>query len=522
MLYGDDFGTEHARVYTMKKNEEYVVEIEDIGNDGEGIGHLAPVQGSACAETDRDRQGFTVFVKDAIVGDVARVKILKAKNNYAYGRLVDLITPSPYRVEAVCPNARRCGGCSIMEMDYERQLAFKKNKVIACLERIGGLTHVDAMMEEAHGMEEPYHFRNKMQFPVGLDKDNRVLLGFYAGRTHFIINLEQCAIGHPVNDYLVKHLRIWLQDEVDTGNRRFIYDEEQHKGLVRHILTRVGFTTGELMVCVVVNGNGLGKSEENLIHAVRRGVEEYNRKQTSATGDTASSIPIRVTSISVNFNKEKTNRILGDTCRTISGQDYITDYIGDIKFHISPLSFFQVNPVQTKALYKKALEYAGLTGGEIVWDMYCGIGTISLSLARAAKKVYGVEIVPQAIEDARENARINGMSNVEFFCGKAEEVVPLYLSGKLGTDAGDFGGGRAPDVIVVDPPRKGCDSVLLDTIVAMNPTRLVYVSCDPATLGRDVKILTEKGFRAEKVAVYDQFCHSGHVESIVLMSKVNK
>ncbi len=510
----------------MKKNDVYEITIEDIGNDGEGIGHIY--------EEGSDK-GIAVFVKDTVIGDEARVKLIKVKKNYAYGRLMEVITPSPYRVEPVCPNARRCGGCSIMHMSYEKQLDYKWNKVKSCLERIGGIADVADIMEPIYGMDKPYNFRNKMQFPVGLDRDGKVQIGFYAGRTHSIIDLEQCHIGHPVNDYIVAELRLWLQKWQDkTGV--FIYDEEAHKGLVRHILTRVGFVTGELMVCVIINGSSIGKfvgdmsCENELRYAIEAAVNKYNLNQAYATKDNFKEI--KLTSLSVNINRDKTNRILGDKCQTLFGQDYISDYIGDNKFNISPMSFYQVNPAQTKVLYDKAVEYAGLTGNEVVWDMYCGIGTISLSLAKKAGKVYGVEIVPQAIEDAKVNAKINNLTNTEFFCGKAEEVVPAFYRGELGgvsnlsgdsaTNCSDATAtGKHPDVIVVDPPRKGCDSVLLDTIHAMAPKRLVYVSCDPATLARDVKILVEKGFQLEKVAVVDQFGHSGHVETVVLLSQPN-
>ena len=455
---------------TLVKNENYQVLIEDMGNDGEGIGHV---------------QGMTVFVKDAVVGDLAEVKIVKVKKNIAYGRLMKLITPSPYRVEPVCDKAKRCGGCTMQQVSYEQQLEYKWNKVKNCLQRIGKMENVDAIMEKpAYGMDDPFHYRNKAQFPVGRDKNGDVVIGFYAGRSHDIIDTESCAIGAPVNDQIVAIVRSFIED-----NHISTYDEETGRGLVRHILIRVGFTTKEIMVCLVTNGNKLPHSEILIDELVK------------VDG---------MTSICLNVNMENTNRILGDKCITLWGQSYITDYIGDIKYQISPLSFYQVNPVQTNVLYNKALEYADLSGDETVWDMYCGIGTISLFLAQKAKKVYGVEIVPQAIDDARHNAEINGITNAEFFVGKAEEVVPdIYKKG---------GDGSHADVVVVDPPRKGCDQVLLDTLVHMAPERIVYVSCDPATLARDVKILQEKGYGAKKVAVVDQFCHSGHVESIVLLS----
>lgn len=530
----------------MKKNDIFEITIEDIGSEGEGIGHIT--------EAGADK-GIAVFVKDAVIGDVARVKIIKVKKTYAYGRLEEIVTPSTYRVEPVCSNARRCGGCSIMHMSYEKQLEYKWNKVKSCMERIGGIADVAELMEPIYGMDEPYNFRNKMQFPVGLDREGKVQIGFYAGRTHSIIDLQQCHIGHSVNDYIVAKLRPWLQKWQDKTSQ-FIYDEEAHKGLVRHILTRVGFTTGELMVCIIINGTGIGKfvgdmsCEDELRTALKLAVQEYNDSVTKVedggaigsgnnTGDwdegssqTSENPAIKLTSLSININREKTNKILGDKCRTLWGEDYISDYIGDIKFNISPMSFYQVNPAQTKVLYDKAVEYAGLTGNEVVWDMYCGIGTISLSLAKKAGKVYGVEIVPQAIEDAKANAKVNSLENTEFFCGKAEEVVPAFYQGELGGDseepmgsgAGTMGNtigtgvsGKHPDVIVVDPPRKGCDLVLLDTIYAMAPKRLVYVSCDPATLARDVKILVDKGFKLKKVAVVDQFGHSGHVETVALL-----
>ncbi len=500
----------------MKKNDVYEITIEDIGNEGEGIGHIS--DGSS-------ERGIAVFVKDTVIGDVASVKLIKVKKNYAYGRLMEIIKPSPYRVEAKCPKARSCGGCSIMHMSYQKQLDYKWNKVRNCLERIGGISNVADIMEPIYGMKEPYNYRNKMQFPVGLDRDGKVQIGFYAGRTHSIIDLEKCHIGHPVNDYIVAELRPWLQKWQDK-TKCFIYDEEAHKGLVRHILTRVGFTTCQVMVCLIINGKKLpAGADTELIEVLQRAVERYNEAEGK----------VSLESVDININREKTNRILGDTCVTLYGKSYINDFIGDVQFCISPMSFYQVNPAQTKVLYDKAVEYADLTGDEVVWDMYCGIGTISLSLAKKAGKVYGVEIVPQAIDDAKVNAQINALENTEFFCGKAEEVVPAFYRGELGETSGESleagnradvatgvgagASGKHPDVIVVDPPRKGCDSVLLDTIHAMSPKRLVYVSCDPATLARDVKILVEKGFKLEKVAVVDQFGHSSHVETVCLLSR---
>lgn len=452
----------------LVKNQEYEITIEDMGNDGEGIGHI---------------DGIAVFVKDAVMGDVCRVRIIKVKKNYAYGRLMEVLTPSAFRVMPKCDKARSCGGCTMQHIAYEKQLEYKWNKVKNCLERIGGIENAATLMEPIYGMEEPFYYRNKAQFPVGTDKDGNVVMGFYAGRTHTIIPTENCVIQAKGNDKMLRLVREFMMEEGISS-----YDEEKHSGLVRHVLTRVGFTTGEIMVCLVINGEKLPKSDKLV------------EKLKDLEG---------MTSICININTEKTNKILGDTCKTLWGQDYITDYIGDVKYQISPLSFYQVNPVQTKVLYEKALEYAGLEGGEVVWDLYCGIGTISLFLAQRAKHVHGVEIVPQAIEDAGRNAALNGFTNTTFYVGKAEEVLPREFEQNH----------IYADVIVVDPPRKGCDVRALETMVQMAPKRIVYVSCDPATLARDLKWLGEHGYVPKKVAVVDQFCHSGHTEAVTCLER---
>ena len=470
----------------VQKNQEFIVTIEAMGSEGEGIGRI---------------DGYALFVKDAIVGDEVKVKVMKAKKNYAYARVMELITPSPDRITPPCKIARQCGGCQIQHMDYRKQLAYKHEKVKNCLERIGGFHVVEegkekpsedmnlerkiVRMEAPIGMEDPYYYRNKAQFPVGRNKEGNVVTGFYAARTHSIIETKECFIQAKENDLLLQIVRDFI-DEFNITT----YDEETHQGIVRHVLTRVGYTTKEIMVCVIVNGDELPHGEE----LVRR----------------LTQVP-HMTSICINVNKEKTNVILGRTCKTLWGQSYITDYIGEVKFQISPLSFYQVNPVQTKRLYSEALEYASLTGEEIVWDMYCGIGTISLFLAKKAKEVYGVEIVPQAIEDANRNAQINGINNAKFYVGAAEEVVPELYEKE----------GLRADVVVVDPPRKGCDETLLNTIVKMAPKRVVYVSCDPATLARDLKYLAENGFEVEKARAVDMFPNSVHVETVCCLHRVN-
>ena len=455
----------------LKKNQEVSLTIEDFTKEGEGLGKY---------------QGFPLFVKDTVIGDEVKVSITKLKKNYGYARLVEIIKPSEDRVTPLCPVARQCGGCKLQQISYDKQLHFKKGLVEGCLTRIGGFEKedIEQKMEPVYGMKEPWHYRNKAQFPVGYDKEGNLVAGFYAGRTHSIVANTNCAIQAKVTHPIVEKVLAYMR-----GNKISAYDEKNHSGLIRHILTRVGFTTGEIMVCLIVNGTA--KQLKNINKLVDK-LKEIEG----------------MTSIIVNTNTDKTNKILGLHCETVWGQDYIEDYIGDIKYQIGPLSFYQVNPQQTKVLYSKALEYADLKGQELVWDLYCGIGTISLFLAQKAKQVYGVEIIKEAIDDARRNATLNHMDNVEFFVGKAEEIVPAQYE-KTGIH---------PDVIVVDPPRKGCDAALLNTMLDMAPERIVYVSCDPATLARDLKILCAEKYTLEKVAVVDQFSHSVHVETVVLLS----
>ena len=464
----------------MQKNELVTVTIEDIGINGEGIGKV---------------DGYTLFIKDAIIGDVVEAKVMKVKKNYGYARMMNILTPSPYRVkQPKCPMARKCGGCQIQEMEYDRQLAFKEDKIRGNLMRIGEVPAevLDQAMEPIVGMDNPFHYRNKAQFPIGTDKEGHIITGFYAGRTHSIIPNTDCALGVEVNEIILKQILAFMEEYKISA-----YDETEHKGLVRHVLIRYGFVTKEIMVCLVINGNHLPHGD---ILAERLAKIEG------------------MTSITLSINKEKTNVIMGSQIEPLWGKTYITDYIGNVKYQISPLSFYQVNPIQTEKLYGLALEYAGLTGKETVWDLYCGIGTISLFLAQKAKEVYGVEIVPQAIEDARNNAKINGIENARFYVGKAEEVLPEYYA----QYEKEHGRKAHADVIVVDPPRKGCEESLLQTMVDMEPERIVYVSCDSATLARDVKFLREKGYELARGRGVDQFGHTVHVECVVLMSRVEK
>lgn len=453
----------------MKKDDLIEVTIEDLSEEGTGIGKF---------------EGMTFFIKDAVIGDRVRAKIMKLKKTYGFARLMEVLTPSPDRVEPLCPVARQCGGCQIQAMSYEAQLVFKTRKVENNLKRIGKFEEIP--MESIIGMEDPFHYRNKAQFPFGKNRDGKIITGFYAGRTHSIIENTSCHLGKEVNEEILEKILAWMNAfHVEP------YNEATGKGLMRHSLIRCGFRTGEIMVCLVINGRKI-PGEEALV-------------------DSLKIIP-GMTSISLNVNKEKTNVILGREVIDLWGRPYIEDYIGEVKYQISPLSFFQVNPVQTERLYGKALEYAGLTGEETVWDLYCGIGTISLFLARKARKVYGVEIIPDAIEDARRNASLNGFTNTEFYVGKAEEVLPEKYE-KEGVHA---------DVIVVDPPRKGCDETLLSTMVKMQPERIVYVSCDSATLARDLRYLCDNGYELKRVCPADMFPQTVHVETVCLLSRKDK
>lgn len=486
----------------MKKNDLFELDITDMGVEAEGIGR---------------HEGMTFFVKDALIGDRILARVTKLKKNYGYARVEEIIRPSADRVEPKCPLHRRCGGCQIQALSYESQLRFKQNKVRNNLIRLGGFSQelIDEVMEPIVGMEEPFRYRNKAQYPVGYDKDNHPVMGFYAARTHNIIPVEDCLLGVECNASVLAHIREWMEEFHVSA-----YDEKDGKGLLRHVLIRYGFTSKEIMVCLIINGEKLPQ-EENLVEQLR-----------TVEG---------MTSISINIHKERTNVILGKETKCIWGKPYITDYIHlrevsplfgseaetkfeltdtAISYHISPQSFYQVNPLQTEKLYSTALAYANLTGTESVWDLYCGIGTISLFLSQKAKQVYGVEIVPQAILDAKENAKRNGITNVEFFVGEAEEVLPrFYSDGGETSILPEEDSMKHPDVIVVDPPRKGCDTRCLATMIQMQPDRIVYVSCDSATLARDLRILSDGGYELKRVRAFDQFGHTSHVEMVCLLSR---
>ncbi|PYG89382.1 23S rRNA (uracil1939-C5)-methyltransferase [Ruminiclostridium sufflavum DSM 19573] len=449
----------------LSKSEIYTINITGLTHEGQGVGKL---------------DGFVVFVDGALEGETVDVKLIKQTKSYAVGTIVDIHRLSEKRAEPFCPAFGRCGGCSVQHMSYDAQLEFKTDTVRQNLKRIGGLENVQVY--NTIGMEKPFHYRNKVQYPVGSCGAD-VKIGFYEKGSHNIIESMECNIQPRESSDISEVVRGFF-----ASRRISIYNEKTGKGFLRHVMVRIGFKTNELMVVLVVNGKKIPKAEE----LVRLLCERYEN----------------IKSIIVNVNTRSTNIILGDKNTCIYGQEYISDYIGKYRFNISPFSFFQVNPVQTEVLYSKALEYAGLTGNETVFDLYCGIGTISLFLSEKAKKVIGVEVVREAIDDAKKNAELNGIANVEFLAGEAEVVIP-----KL------YDEGIRADVVVVDPPRKGCEEVLLKTLVAMKPARIVYVSCNPSTLARDLKFLCENGFEVKEVQPVDMFPWTGHVEAIILMTK---
>ena len=451
----------------LSKNKEYVVDIVDIGQGGVGIGKY---------------EGFTVFVEGGLIQDKVKVRINKSKKNYAVGDIVEIIEKSPFRVDRICSDdLKDCGGCQIQELDYNKQLELKTNEVKQVISRIGKLENVE--IHETIGMQSPCRYRNKAQFPLQ-NINGSTAIGFYKKKSHDVIPTDMCVIQHDINDKIIKIIKTYIQ-----AYNVSIYNETTHTGVLRHLVTKVGFTTNEVMVVLVANGTNLPHLNE-LASVLKENILGFK-------------------TLVLNLNKAKTNVILGKENKVIYGNGKINDYIGDLVFEISPLSFFQVNPVQTEVLYNKALEYAELKENDTVFDIYCGIGSISLFLAQKATKVYGIEIVEDAIKDAKINAKLNNLNNVEFYVGKAEEVVPKMYSE-----------GKTANVVVVDPPRKGCDEKVLDTIVSMKPDRVVYVSCNPSTLARDLAYLDERGYKCVEIQPVDMFPHTMHVETVAKLRRI--
>lgn len=449
----------------VKKNEEYLTKILDMTHDGLGVAKI---------------DGFAIFVDGAITGESVKIKVLKVTKNFAYGKLLEIIEPSGDRRPVICENFKKCGGCNLLHMSYQSTLEFKRKVVKDCFKRIG---HRDVDVMPTVGMEEPYSYRNKVQFPVGV-LDGMIVTGFYSERSHNIVPIADCSIQSKIANKLIGNIRSFFRK-----NKISAYDEKSGNGFLRHIVIRNSEKTGEIMIILVTNG------EEFLLK------DKFCKFICDKCGN--------VKSIIQNVNTKNTNVIMGEKNIRLYGKDTIKDYIGEFSFNISPNSFFQVNSVQTKVLYDLVLDFAGLTGNEIVFDLYCGIGSISLFLAKKAKRVYGVEVVSPAIQNARDNAKENGITNALFYCGKAEVIAP-----KLYED------GVRADVVVVDPPRSGCDKVLIDTILKMKPKRVVYVSCNPGTLARDVELLD--GYEVKDVQPVDMFPWSFHVETVVMMQNSRK
>ncbi|BDU84294.1 23S rRNA (uracil(1939)-C(5))-methyltransferase RlmD [Clostridium perfringens] len=453
----------------VEKNKEYIFDIISQGYEGEGI-----------AKIDNK---YPIFIEGALKGEKVKVRIVKVNKNFAYGKLMEVLEASEERVNPPCAIYKRCGGCKLQHASYKAQLDFKWDRVKDCVSKIGKLD--PSIVKYPLGMENPWRYRNKVQLPIGLI-NGEVKIGFFAPRSHDIIDMESCLIQDEIGDKVVKLTREWIEKfNIRPYNVDGEYDE---KGIVRHIMIRRGFTTNEVMVVLVTNGENLPHKEEFVDLMVKN-------------------IP-GIKSVIQNINSKKTNVILGLESKTLWGEDTISDYIGDFRFNISPLSFFQVNPTQTEVLYGKALEYANLTGNEEVFDAYCGTGTITLFLSQKAKKVYGVEIIPQAIDNAWINAKENKVENVEFFVGESEVVIPDLINK-----------GVKADVVVVDPPRKGCDKKLLDAITNIDAKKIVYVSCDPSTLGRDLKVLEENGYKTLEVQPVDMFPNTAHIENVALLIK---
>ena len=511
--------------YSPQKNDLIMLEITDLTEEGQGVGK---------------KDGLVFFVKDSVMGDRVEARILKVKKNYAYAKVEKLLEASPYRITPLCLVAGKCGGCQLQHLSYEKELSWKEDRIAQSLIRIAGLSP-----EEVERKKEGIlggvlsRYRNKAQYPVqsrkeirsggatsvsdwkvdgkwpgknkieAKEKSSDLSMGFYGFHSHRIIETEDCLINSAENPLILECIKEWAREYKISG-----YEEETGKGLLRHIFLRKGFSTGEILLCLVLNGKSLphGKELWERMQDLSLSVEEGGQVQGSIVG------------LCVNINEGSGNAILGRETLCLYGKDNIEDKIGELSFSISVPSFYQVNPAQTEKIYGKALEYAALTGEETVWDCYCGIGTISLFLAQKAKQVYGLEIVPEAIENAKENAEKNGLHNTEFYVGAAEEVLPKWVEEQkreLSAKGVDSGIGDMVDVVSLDPPRKGCDEACLSAVLELSPKRIVYVSCDPGSLARDMKYLREGGYKLKKWVGIDNFPRTGHVETVVLLQRAD-
>lgn len=450
----------------VEKNKEYTIKIESVTNEGMGVGHI---------------DGFAVFVPNSVREDELKILIVKVNKGYAFGKITEIVSGSPYRVKSPCGVSDKCGGCNLMHIDYNEQLKIKSSIINDCLMRLGG--QKDYEFAGIIGMENPYHYRNKLIFPFGTDKNNSPVCGFFAERSHRVIPLTSCLLGDDLHEFVLSEVLSHAKKHNIS-----VYNEENHTGILRRVFIRQGFSKDEAMVVISVNSDGFKKENE-------LGEKLLTNK--------------KIVSVILNINTKKTNLVLGDKNRTIAGKDTISDILCGFEYEISPHSFFQVNPIQTEKLYNTAIEFADLKETDRVLDLYCGIGTISLLCSKYAKEVVGVEIVPQAIEDAKKNALENKVDNAKFLCGAAEDVVPKLLENN-----------EKPNVVILDPPRKGSDEVTLSAIVNAQPEKIVYVSCNPATLARDVKYLTENGYTLNKVKGCDMFPHTTHVECCVLLCHI--
>ena len=447
----------------LSKNDDIKLNIDSLTSEGSGIGRY---------------DGFAVFVRGVVPGDEITAHIIKCSKNYAIAIVKDIIKPSKYRIESDCPVSDKCGGCSFRNVSYDEELKYKRTRVNDALERIGKL---DIEVEEIIGADCTQNYRNKAQYPVSIC-DGELFAGFYAYKSHRIICCDDCKLQPIEFKAGLDAFRIWAEKADITS-----YDENTGKGLLRHIYFRKGFATGDIMACAVINSGKLPQSEL-LVSLLKEKVAGLK-------------------SVVININREKSNVILGKESKTLWGDDYISDELLGKKFVISPNSFYQVNHAQCEKLYSKARDYANLGGDEVLLDLYCGVGTIGLTMADSVKQLVGIEIIPQAIENAKINAKLNNIDNAKFICADAPKGAEILKSE-----------GIKPDVIILDPPRKGCAPSLFDTVCQMNPKRIVYVSCDSSTLARDLKILEEKGYKTKKVSAVDMFPRTPHIETVVLLS----